>query len=137
MKGIVMLRLTKDQLKQKADWSQKLGELEDQIQTAVDAFNAVQEVEQQKIQVLLDQYEDLLSDARSFCEEIASEQTDYWDDRSETWQASDKGRAYEEWLSQWENSSLSMPTPDWPSQLEIDLCGQSNLDELADEIEAV
>lgn len=52
----------------------------------------------------LENYNAVVEEAEQFRGEIQTEQQDYWDDRSEKWQAGDAGGAYESWKDSWSNS---------------------------------
>jgi hypothetical protein len=54
------------------------------------------------IEKLVDEYNDTIGSINQFAEDIQQRQQDYYDDRSETWQESDRGSEYEDWKSEWE-----------------------------------
>lgn len=50
----------------------------------------------------IDEYNEVLSSAIGFAEDIYSEQDLYYNSRSDNWQESDRGAAYDDWLAQWQ-----------------------------------
>ena len=47
-------------------------------------------------------YNEAIQNLNSFIFEIREEMQMYFDDKSEKWQESDKGFAYQEWIENWE-----------------------------------
>lgn len=70
-------------------------------QIASDLDTAFEAVEQ-----AVEQYNDKLSAARDFRDDIVSQMDDYASDRSEKWPESETGQAFAEWKSQWEDGTL-------------------------------
>jgi hypothetical protein len=80
-----MLRLSKYEVEKKANLVYKLNELEKRINATVEEYNGI------------------ISSINQFAEDIQQRQQDYYDERSETWQESDRGCDYESWKDEWES----------------------------------
>ena len=65
-------------------------------------------------------YNEALEAARSFAEDIASEQRTDYDDHSEKWQEGENGTAAEEWVSSWEDVELDGLELEEPEALELE-----------------
>lgn len=79
----------------------------------------------------LEQADAKRQEARDKMAELASEAEAYYDERSEKWQESDTGQAYQEWKDRlteiadeigedFEAASTDMPTPSWVATLTND-----------------
>ena len=54
-----------------------------------------------------------IEDAQEFAQEIIGAQDDYYDNRSEKWQEGDRGQAYDEWRTEWDQSTEGLRDYEW------------------------
>lgn len=54
-----------------------------------------------------------IEDSKEFAEEIIGAQDDYYDNRSEKWQEGDRGQAYDEWRTEWDQSTEGFRDYEW------------------------
>ncbi len=80
-----MLRLSKYEVETKANLISKLKDLELKTNTLVDDYN------------------NTIALINDFADNIKQRQQDYYDERSDNWQESDRGMEYEDWKSEWES----------------------------------
>lgn len=83
-----MLKLTKEQRATLESFRTEIADLASELNAKIDEFNA-------------------------FRQEVADEQEDYFNGRSETWQEGDKGSAYTDWMDAW---SCDLDPADDPSE---------------------
>jgi hypothetical protein len=106
MEEWMAFRLTKDEQTQKtkiqaslqASWDAledaKAG-AEDKIRTALEELN-----------VFLEAYQKVVSEAEAFREEVAGRLREEWDEKSDGWQEGDKGQEANSFIEEWENASM-------------------------------
>jgi len=88
------------------------------------------------VQEALEVYNATIWDAQSFRTDLVSELEGYRDERSDKWQESDRGQAFEDWIQEWENLDLDEVTIDEPEPLETpDVCHADDLDACAGDFE--
>jgi hypothetical protein len=80
-----MKKLSSDQLKLRDSIAAKLRDKQEDIESAIAAYN------------------DVVEEARSFCDDVASSIDDYMSEKSEKWNESDKADKYNEWKSEYED----------------------------------
>lgn len=80
-----MVRLSKYEVEQKVNLVLKLNDLASRTKAFVEEYN------------------DIINSVNEFVEDIKQRQQDYFDDRSETWQESDRGCDYESWKDEWDS----------------------------------
>lgn len=113
-----MRRLSKEQRKER---DRIVGELE---------------VAQLKLQDAIDAYMAKVADAQAFCASVVDDIDSYMSDKSDTWQEGDRGQAYEDWKSSWEEVEFPEIRPPFSSGIHGSEEGEekasdvlSNLDE--------
>lgn len=79
------------------------------------------EVVEQKLNEAAEAYRAKLVEAQEFCASVADEIRAYFDDKSEKWQESERGQAYEEWATGWEG--VEFPEPDIPAESAAETMG--------------
>ena len=111
-----MTKLSKKDLTLKQEHANKLTETYEKLDAAVSTFNAAMEEAWEKVQEALDEHNTAIESANEWRGDIAQQMQDYYDNRSEKWQESDKGSEYEQWKSEWEESfdQVEMEKPDEP-----------------------
>ena len=71
---------------------------------ALSEFNlTIQEEWDNEVAPKLEKLNESIVDLKTIAEEIRDELQAYYDERSEGWQAGDKGIAYDEWIDRWSN----------------------------------
>jgi hypothetical protein len=113
-----MKRLTKDQLKSKADLVAALRKAEGVLTEAVEEFNAKLVELFEPVERALEGLNGARDDARSFAEEVVSSMEDYASDRSDRWRESDAGQEFDSWRGEWENVNVDSVELDAPEPLE-------------------
>lgn len=66
-----------------------------------------------EVHVAYQAYRDRIDELKSFAERLASQWRDDIDNRSDSWQDSDRGQAAEDFTSEWENFSPEPDGLDW------------------------
>jgi len=119
-----MTKLTKAHLKERDEISGKLQEKREALDEALTKFNELVadafSNEETGLKAAIDSYNEELSAARSWAENIAGEIGDYYDGKSEKWQASDKGDAFSSWKDAFAELEAEDIDVDEPEPLEID-----------------
>lgn len=72
----------------------KLEELHEELDKKCEQF-------EQEAQRLLEDANRLIGDAAHLQTDLCGEMDEYWEGRSEKWQASEKGEAYQHWMEAW------------------------------------
>jgi chromosome segregation ATPase len=114
-----MKKLTKTELEQRDALVAKLRVARESLDTAVNEFNAKLDDMRNELTPHADAYNELLEEARGFMEDIARERQEAFDERSESWQESDKGVEAAAWISEWENAGLDELDIDYPVDIDI------------------
>jgi hypothetical protein len=70
---------------------------------------------------------EVLSEGRSWRDNVVQEMQDYYDERSEKWQQSDKGQAHEAWKRQFDEEELEDVELEKPEPLEPDMADAAEL----------
>ena len=103
-------KLTKPETKTKEALLERLREVEEGVQAAIERYNEV------------------IDDVRAFCTDVAERAVEEWNEKSERWQEGDAGTAADEWISVWRDVDL-------PEVEDPDFCS-SDFEELPDEVGA-
>jgi len=93
-----MKSITRKDDARRAEYVAELEALRATAREAVDTVNAAIEA----ANVAITNYNEKLSEAQGFAQDIASEIDAYADGRSEKWQESERADAYREWKEEWE-----------------------------------
>lgn len=124
-----MKRLSKAQLKERDALSEKMrnarADLEKAINDAYEAGGTISNAHSV--------YKEAVEEAASWRENLVSEMDSYASDRSDKWQESDAGQAFEEWKSEWEGAELEVEELEAPDLDEIAPDRAETLDELPEE----
>lgn len=129
-----MRKLSKDSLKERDELCSKLREARSILDDAVAGFNAAKTAKWDKVEAAQEAYNAVLADAQSWKESVASDIQFYMDDRSETWQESEKAQEYEQWRSEFEHD-LEEAALDEPDDLDFDIeDAAESLEQLPEEV---
>lgn len=128
-----MKKLSKEQKQQKAQLETLHMSRAEALKTAIQDFNARMAAECHKVYVAADEYNDSVLQANDFIASVHDEQEDYLGDKSEKWQESDAGSAYQEWMEAWgaELETYELAEPE--EMEEPELVGAEVLQELPEE----
>ncbi len=98
-----------------------LIDLVDQLRTSKDAYNSQIEKIKEMLSPELARLNELCKEIDSALERLEGESSslvrdmeEYYEDRSEKWQESEKGEQYQDWINAWNN--LSSELPDVPEE---------------------
>lgn len=99
-----MRKLTKAEAKEKDELLEKLRAAEGRIEDAMAILQTrIDEIWEKEVQPAVEAYNDIISEANSFREDIAAKMEDYFSEKSERWQESDVGCDFQEWMSSWQD----------------------------------
>lgn len=113
-----MKKLSKDQLKRKAETLAALQAAQGELSDAINAANTVIGMEAAKLEPLVAKYNEAVEKVEEFRAEIAQELTDHFDEKSEKWQEGDAGSSYSSWKGEWESLSAEQIEIAAPSEIE-------------------
>lgn len=105
----------------------RLSKLRDEYREAVAAVNAEKEEAEAEIAKAVSTLNDRIADLNAIIEnanelrdQIQSEIADYIGEKSDKWQEGDRGQAFEEWRSQWDNEVETVdPVDEITIELEV------------------
>ena len=120
-------KLTKAEVKEGAQIAAALEEALAILDKACEVFNNDLESMRLVVQDAIDGYNDKLSDARQFSEDLATRFEIEIDEKSEKWQEGEAGSAASELKDAWEALELDDIEADLPDDIKIDLEHASDL----------
>lgn len=130
-----MTKLTKSDEKTRDEHIAALRKAQEQLEDAASAYNNKIISAWLEFSEVLNHYNDAVSDADGFRNDIAESQQTYIDEKSEAWQEGDRGSAYSDWKSHWEEEFEPLQV-DGPVDIELDgLDHADKLEELPGEVE--
>lgn len=94
-----MKKLSKQDEARREELGSRIGAAHSALMEKIEEANADIAAANEALEAL----NEALNEARGFAEDMASEIDSYMDDRSDGWREGDRGQAYEEWKSEWEN----------------------------------
>ncbi len=128
-----MKKLTKAQVEARWRHMDALKASSETVEEAIDQYNQTMQEAWEKIEEAVSSYNEAIAQASEFKEEVYSEAQEYYDERSEKWQESDKGQSYQEWIDEWE-ADLDEIEVEQPDELEVpDMEASDSLENLPDE----
>lgn len=126
-----MKRLSKQQVKTKADLVERLRKTNSDLQAAIDQYNAQLDTVLDPLVSAIDAANEARDDARTFAEEVVGEMQDYAGERSDKWHESDAGSDFDSWQNEWEAINLDEVDIDLPEPID------APDDSVADDFEAL
>lgn len=93
-------------------------EASETVESLVERFNEVLEQWREQFSEAVEHYNEVLGDFRTIWSDLAAEGRDYQVDRSEKWQESEAGEAYEQWLTDMDSIEAEDIEIDFPDPLE-------------------
>lgn len=115
-----MTKMSKDQIKERDGIAELLREKREALDAAIEAYNASAESLWGDIEEALGAYNETISDANSWREEVASDIQSYIDDKSEKWQEGERGQAFAEWHDIFANDEVPTADLEQPEMLVLD-----------------
>lgn len=100
---------------------------------ALDVYNAAVRDAYAKLAERIEEFNGHAQAAKSFCEDIANERREEFDNRSDKWRESDAGSEAEAWISEWEGIELDDVSVDEPEDITIETTHVANLEALPEE----
>jgi len=116
-----MKKLTKDQLARHAQLCTDLASDWEDLEAAVKQYNEKVAVAHSELQAVVETFNKRVAEANEFVEEVHSEQESFFDEKSERWQESDAGSAYQDWMTQWGDKVVEEVELDWPPEFDVDV----------------
>jgi len=108
--------LSKEQIEQHKDIERRLGEAWERLENAYGDFTSKVAEAYQEFEPETKAYNEVIVEANDFVEEVSGEIRGYIDERTEKWQESERGQAFEEWSSAWEDAldEVEIEEPEFP-----------------------
>lgn len=97
-----MKALTKQQELARKELSEEFSKAYDKLNTLIGLADAAIE----KVNEAKDDVNSILDQMRELHEEITDTQQEFYDDKSEKWQESDAGEAYNDWKNEWSSHEI-------------------------------
>lgn len=113
-------KLTKADMKLRDEILEKLSAQKGKLDAAIAKFNDMVAIAHADVKACVEGYNEVLSEAREFAADTATQASDDYDAKSERWQESAKGQAAAEFKSAWEDVGLAYVKVDAPERLSID-----------------
>jgi DNA repair exonuclease SbcCD ATPase subunit len=112
------MKLDKAQTERKAEIISRWREAQENLAREVETFNEKMRDAFRDVETARDEYNSALADALSFAEDVATDAQEYFDNKSEKWQESDKGAAHTDWMDTLSNFGAEECNLDTPDDLE-------------------
>jgi len=110
----MLFKLGKEQIAQRDAIAVKIQEQREAVDTAVVAFNDAMTVARNELQAALDIYNEALTEAKTFAEDVAQNWENDFEEKSERWQEGEKGEAVREMIEAWQSVDLDEAAIDMP-----------------------
>jgi hypothetical protein len=113
-----MKKLTKEQITAINACVAACKTARDNVQSLVEEYNQFIEGWSQQAEEAIGGYNKEVQELGEVYTQAAEEAQEYYDERSETWQSSDAGDKYAEWISRLENPDIEELDIDLPEKIE-------------------
>lgn len=127
-----MKKLSQSQESARAKLIEDLNKSKSEIEDVIVEIN---KLINEKLNVKVNEYNDILSEAVAYRDSVTEVMSDYYENKSEKWQESDAGSAYENWKSEWESIDLEDIVPFEDIANPDDFSHAEALDDLSPEVE--
>jgi uncharacterized protein YidB (DUF937 family) len=115
-------KLSKEEATQLSSLSGQLHQQQDEIEGALQKVNEeIKELIERELTPLIGTYNDLIGAALTLLEDVASNLRGEFDDKSEGWQAGERGQAIDSWIQEFENVSISALDVPEPEDITLEL----------------
>jgi hypothetical protein len=116
----LMTKLDKAAIAERDAVCSQLRDASEALEKALETFNTTLDEAWGAVESALSAYNEVVSDANAWREDIAADMQSYFDERSEKWQQSEKGTGYEAWKQQYDEE-LQTVELEKPDPLELDI----------------
>lgn len=124
-----MNKLSKEQVAELASLSANVRTKLADLESAVDRYNSVIQDAKEDAIAAHNELRDAVDEAAEFVGSLHSDMEGYFDDRSEKWQEGEKGRAYADWMANFDSITDSVDDLELHDPVDMVDC------DLADEID--
>lgn len=129
------MKLSKTDVTQKSEMVDAIRTAEKKVKDAINIFNEEKQQALDELNGEIAAFNKVLDEVRDFATSIETTMQSIFDDKSETWQQSDKGQEFEAFLGEWSNFSLEDLPEEEVNDIEIDLSHADDLENLPDDSE--
>lgn len=134
---MAQFQLTREQSANLTKLVEDLQTAKAKISEAVDKYNESVSELRAPVEVVVTEYNEILGEVRTLCNTVANKAQDAVDEKSESWQDSDRGQSAIEWQLAWEGIELDDVDYQWPDELTIESPQHDqDLQDLPEEMEA-
>lgn len=131
-------KLDKGEVARKAALVEQLNAQYDILEEEISAYYVAENVLRRPVEEALEKYNEVVSDALGFAQDVAARAESEIDEKSEKWQEGEKCEAATGWKDAWESyTDLEELEIEWPEEFEIEADHASMLDELPDDADSV
>lgn len=128
-------KLSKTERAKKEQLAQELDKLQERVVKEVDIFNEALEETRQHLEGFINAYNEKVVEAQAFVEDIGSDRRSEYDDKSESWQESDRAGEVDEWVQAWEDAQLEELQLELPQEVDAPEFGAfDTLNDLPEEV---
>jgi phage/plasmid-associated DNA primase len=129
-------KLSKADIKRREGLTAELRELAETLVSKIADYNIAMMEQRAFVEDALTEYNEKLDEARNFAEDIAHEADEAINEKSETWQESERGEAACAWRAEWEDVNLYELRIELPDAIaDPDTGHADDLDALSSELE--
>jgi vacuolar-type H+-ATPase subunit I/STV1 len=127
-----MKQLSPEQVARKEKLLEEIADVESELNGEIDEFNKeVEQLFKDTVERKEKELNEKLKALKDFCDEVANEASDHYDEQDEDWQASDEGSKYDEWKKAFEAAAdiadVEVEKPEEIQNVEVDLLGVDNI----------
>lgn len=115
-----MKRLSKTQIKEKANFISALTEAKEKLDKAIEDYNSAIDREYMKVDAAIAAFNSEVGAFNEWRDGLHDEMQNFYDDRTDTWRDGDAGQSYSEWMDQW-NAEWAEIDQAEPDKLEVDI----------------
>lgn len=113
-------KLNKKQIAERDEHAQKLTELKDKLEAAIETYNTEVSKLFAPIEIAAGAYNEAVAEIAEWRDEIVGNWQSEFDDKSERWQEGDNGQAAQELINEWENLSLKELKIEEPEEFSVE-----------------
>lgn len=114
-----MKQLNKQHQKDVADALGACRDASNKLNAAITAYNEAMAPHKEAVEEALEEYNNKVGELKSVYEGIANDARGYFDERTERWQESETGQAYEEWVEQLEELDIEEVEIELPEEIDF------------------
>lgn len=114
-------KLDKSQISERDNLIDELRERGQKLQDAVIAYNDVMEEQKDTLIQLLNEYNGIMEEARTFAATVAGNAQEAYDEKSDNWKESENGEKVNSFIEDWENADLFDHEIEFPDPIDPEL----------------